>query len=68
MKEWFSIQEIVGMQGLPSSDRGIMKKAEREQWHKENGGKIEVVRTTDIHKPHLVGASAGYLISKCISA
>ncbi|MDG6331195.1 inorganic pyrophosphatase [Glaesserella parasuis] len=36
--------------------------------YKENGGKIEVVRTTDIHKPHLVGASAGYLISKCISA
>ena len=36
--------------------------------YKENGGKIEVVRTTDIHKPHLVGASAGYLINKCISA
>ncbi|MGX2951690.1 inorganic pyrophosphatase, partial [Ursidibacter sp. B-7004-1] len=34
--------------------------------YKENGGKIEVVRTTDIHKPHLVGSSAGYLINKCI--
>ncbi|EPZ00543.1 transposase domain-containing protein [Mannheimia haemolytica] len=34
MKEWFSIQEIIGFKGLPSSDRGIMKKAEREQWQK----------------------------------
>lgn len=34
--------------------------------YKEAGGKIEVVRTTDIHKPHLVGAAAGYLITKCI--
>ena len=34
----------------------------------ENGGKIEVIRTTDIHKPHLVGKSAGYLMTKCISA
>lgn len=34
--------------------------------YKENGGKIEVVRTTDIHKPHLVGASAGYLMKDCI--
>lgn len=32
----------------------------------ENGGKIEVIRTTDIHKPHLVGASAGYLIKGCL--
>ncbi|MGQ0287125.1 major capsid protein [Pasteurellaceae bacterium 22721_9_1] len=38
-----------------------------DKYH-ENGGKIEVIRTTDIHKPHLVGASAGYLIKKCISA
>jgi len=30
--------------------------------YKENGGKLEVIRTTDIHKPHLLGASAGYLI------
>ena len=36
--------------------------------YKENGGKIEVVRTTDIHKPHLVGKSAGYLMTKCITA
>nr|WP_233792400.1 hypothetical protein [Pasteurella multocida] len=34
--------------------------------YKENGGKIEVVRTTDIHKPHLVGSAAGYLIKDCI--
>lgn len=34
--------------------------------YKENGGKLEVIRTTDIHKPHLVGASAGYLIKGCL--
>jgi len=34
--------------------------------YKENGGKIEVIRTTDIHKPHLLGASAGYLIKGCL--
>ncbi|MBF0752233.1 MULTISPECIES: inorganic pyrophosphatase [unclassified Pasteurella] len=34
--------------------------------YKENGGKIEVIRTTDIHKAHLVGASAGYLIKGCL--
>lgn len=36
--------------------------------YKEQGGKLEVIRCTDIHKPHLVGKSAGYLITKCISA
>lgn len=30
--------------------------------YKEKGGKVEIVRCTDIHKPHLVGKSAGYLI------
>ncbi|SUB23923.1 inorganic pyrophosphatase [Avibacterium avium] len=34
--------------------------------YKENGGKLEVIRTTDIHKPHLLGASAGYLIKECL--
>ncbi|TNG92243.1 inorganic pyrophosphatase [Pasteurellaceae bacterium USgator11] len=33
----------------------------------ENGGKIEIVRTTDIHKPHLVGKAAGYLIKDCLA-
>ncbi len=35
--------------------------------YKEKGGKVEIVRCTDIHKPHLVGASAGYLIKDCIT-
>ena len=26
METWFSIQELLGLQSLPSSDRGIMKK------------------------------------------
>lgn len=34
--------------------------------YKESGGKIEVVRTTDIHKPHLVGSAAGYLIKSAV--
>ena len=34
--------------------------------YKENGGKLEVIRTTDIHKPHLLGASAGSLIKGCL--
>lgn len=35
--------------------------------YKEQGGKLEVIRCTDIHKPHLVGKAAGYLITKCIA-
>lgn len=35
--------------------------------YKEKGGKVEIVRCTDIHKPHLVGTSAGYLIKDCIT-
>lgn len=34
--------------------------------YKESGDKIEVVRTTDIYKPHLVGAAAGYLIKAAV--
>lgn len=32
----------------------------------EVGGKIEIVRTTDIQKPYIVGKAAGYLIKSCI--
>lgn len=32
----------------------------------EYGGKLEMVRCTDIIKPHLLGKSAGYLIQDCI--
>ena len=32
----------------------------------EVGGKVEIVRTTDINKPYIVGKSAGYLIKGCI--
>lgn len=34
METWFSIQELLGLKSLPSSDRGIMKKADRENWEK----------------------------------
>lgn len=33
----------------------------------EIGGKIEIVRCTDIIKPHLLGKAAGYLIKDCIA-
>lgn len=36
MKEWYSVQELLGTKGLPSSDRGITKKAEREGWNKRS--------------------------------
>lgn len=34
--------------------------------YQEKGGKVEVIRCTDIHAPCLVGKSAGYLIKGCI--
>ncbi|KYK74172.1 hypothetical protein SA3096_05780 [Aggregatibacter actinomycetemcomitans serotype e str. SA3096] len=33
----------------------------------EHGGKVQVVRCTDIYKPHLLGKSAGYLIKDCLA-
>ncbi len=36
--------------------------------YQDKGGKIQIIRCTDIHKPHLVGKSAGYLIKGCIGA
>lgn len=33
----------------------------------ESGGKIELVRCTDIIKPHLLGKAAGYLIKDCVA-
>lgn len=35
--------------------------------YQEKGGKVEIIRCTDIHKPHLVGKSAGYLIKPCLT-
>ncbi|HGO5823790.1 TPA: inorganic pyrophosphatase [Mannheimia haemolytica] len=34
--------------------------------YQEKGGKVEIVRCTDIHTPFLVGKSAGYLIKGCV--
>lgn len=33
----------------------------------EKGGKVKIIRCTDIHKPHLLGKSAGYLMKGCIA-
>jgi hypothetical protein len=35
--------------------------------YEAQGGKVEVVRNTDIHKPVMVGAVAGYLISDALA-
>lgn len=35
--------------------------------YSEVGGKIEIVRTTDIHAPYIVGKAAGYLIKNAIA-
>lgn len=32
--EWLTVQELLGLETLPSSDRGITKKAQRENWVK----------------------------------
>lgn len=34
--------------------------------YEEQGGKIQVIRTTDIQRPHLVGKSAGFLIKNVL--
>jgi len=36
LKEWFSIKELMdeNLIGLPASDKGIVKKADRENWVK----------------------------------
>ncbi len=45
MQEWFSISEIMGLNGLPSSRRAIQDKASREAWRsrprKSKGGGFE---------------------------
>lgn len=46
LKEWFSANELVGIQGLPNTPQGINKKARTQQWKKRNkdgvqGGAIE---------------------------
>ncbi|EER48043.1 hypothetical bacteriophage protein [Actinobacillus minor NM305] len=33
----------------------------------EKGGKVKILRCTDIHKPHLLGKSAGYLIKGALN-
>ncbi|MFU2058627.1 inorganic pyrophosphatase [Avibacterium volantium] len=35
--------------------------------YQENGGKVQVIRCTDIYKPYILGKSAGYLIKDCLS-
>jgi len=35
MKQWFTIQELAGLPGLPSTERGINKLASRESWESQ---------------------------------
>ncbi|PKL44353.1 MAG: hypothetical protein CVV41_06865 [Candidatus Riflebacteria bacterium HGW-Riflebacteria-1] len=45
MREWFSTAKLVGLDGLPSSRRGILEKAKRENWQSRKrqgrGGGLE---------------------------
>ena len=46
LKEWFSANELVGVEGLPQSPQGINKKARTQEWRKRNkdgvqGGAVE---------------------------
>ena len=34
MEKWLTVQELLGLETLPKSDRGITKKADRENWVK----------------------------------
>ena len=34
MEKWLTVQELLGLKTLPSSDRGITKKSQRENWEK----------------------------------
>lgn len=35
MKEWFSANDLVGLNGMPNSPQGINKKARQEEWQKQ---------------------------------
>lgn len=51
----------------PSFGYTIRRKGSLEvDTYVEAGGKIELVRCTDIIKPHLLGKAAGYLIKDCV--
>lgn len=39
--EWLTVQELLGLETLPSSDRGITKKAQRENWVKRQRGGVK---------------------------
>lgn len=40
LREWFSAAELAGLPGMPGTERGVRKMAEREQWqHRERAGR-----------------------------
>ena len=59
-KGWFSAQELAGLPGMPTTDRGVKKTAEKNLWanrSKERGKGVEYALTSlpEETQQHLVG-------------
>ena len=66
LKEWFSANELVGVEGLPQSPQGINKKARTQEWRKRNkdgvqGGAVEYHYTSF---PESVQQALGFTVSQ----
>ena len=59
-KGWFSAQELAGLPGMPTTDRGVKKTSEKNLWasrSKERGKGVEYALTSlpEATQQHLVG-------------
>ena len=67
-KEWFSVSELLSEQieGLPTTDKGISKKADREKWEKRqrNGVKGKTFEYHYTSFPENVQQALGFTVSQ----
>lgn len=67
-KEWFSVSELLSEQieGLPTTDKGISKKADREKWEKRqrNGVKGKTFEYHYTSFPESVQQALGFTVSQ----
>lgn len=67
-KEWFSVSELLTEQieGLPTTDKGISKKADREKWEKRqrNGVKGKTFEYHYTSFPESVQQALGFTVSQ----
>ncbi|MDY6216958.1 DNA-binding protein [Actinobacillus porcinus] len=67
-KEWFSVSELLSEQieGLPTTDKGISKKADREKWEKRqrNGVKGKTFEYHYTSFPENVQKALGFIVSQ----